>query len=819
MKSLLFIPVIVLLVYSVCAQEVIDQTTDSELMYLAQNAYNDELYDVAEIQLKTLTERFPASSLINDARLLLGKTQFQLHKYDEAEQNFFALFQDTGNPYREEGLFFLIENCRQKTAYRKAVDYFSILKNQYPESRFMASAQYSAGVSYYYLREFDTALDHFEDVIRLYPSAEAALSVRYFLGRTYFELQEYPKAAEVLQAVLESNPDVSFRSDALFWIGESYFYNKNYTEAVTYFERVAGLEEEHEWDDEALFHLGIAKIEIGDLETAAELLMQWREKFPTSSLVALVSVQLAYVFYQLGEYEQCVETITPMLGTSLPEDQKGLAWFLYSKSHVELRNIGLAEEGFNKILSFVPDRAMLAEVYFGLGACKYLQDSFEESILYFRQSMLQAEDDILDTKCHLSIADAFFALERYNDAVDELNKAMANDNGKREFGGRIHYMLGRCAFAQENYTEALEFFKKAGDLFPGSDYADDALFSIGWTLFATGDYTEAVQSFSEYIDRYKDNDMCAYALMYRGQALYALNDYNGAIQSYEMVAKLHHDSPLADKGVYETAWSYYQQGEAEQAVSHFNTLVTDYPKSVYAPDVYFWLGEYSYNNGDFAQAHSYFSRLVSDYADVPLYAKALFWAGRSAYLAQKYDEAEQLLGRFIEKFPDSDLIADARLTRAETMVARNEYDPALKILNELVDRHPNTYLMDEVYLLMGKIQFLQKDYFKAIEAYQKVTKSFDRELSAQAWYYIGKSYMERQEGSRAIEALLRVVYQYPDQRKWFYQACFDAGVYYDDRKKSRQAKKIFTKMLTAYPDSDVYPGLLDDARQRLNNLK
>lgn len=814
MYRLIFILAVLCIVSPVLS----DESDDFQLLFLSKNAYEDELYDVTENQLNRFLTLYPDSKYVDEAILFLGKTNFLQNEHESAKKFFSDLYSDGEPRFREEALYYLVEISLKQKDYKKCGEHCSLFIEQYPQSAFMVYVIYAEGASAYYLKDFVVARKVFAELSNKFPKDQLATVSEFFIAKSLFESGQYDQSAEKLQLFIDNYPDSNLINDAIFWLAESFYQLKNFNKSAVSFEYLKKKGVENDWMDVAVYHLGRSLIEIGESKSAAKLFEDWLEAYPESYLMGDVLFDLANIYYRDGNYKPCGQAASRILDGNFRLDNISFVWYLKAKAALELGEYDLSERSFMSVLQHSPDENLLGSVYFGLGCCKYRRNLFEESILFFQQGILKTTDNEIKSKCSISIGDAYFELKNYEIAIESYRKVL-EFLIKSSVSDRTLFQIGRSQFYLFRFDEAIDSFMRVVNDYPETELKDSVQYAIGWTHFSAGDNKKALEVFERLITDYPQSDTREYALLYAGICSYNEGEYEKALAFYNNMSDSYPDSDLMDRCEYEKGWCYFQTGNDQKALALFRELLESYPKSELGAEILFWMGEYHYNRLSFDESYNCFVELSYKYPESKLHPKSLFWAGRSAYLNENYDKSKNLFESFIDKFPDDDLHVDAKVIIGEIYFAEKKYQMVVSEMESILTKYPQTFLSDDIYLLKGSALYEQKLYQKAIDAFMHVTKSIDKSFVAKAWYYIGKSYMSINMKKRGIESLLRVVYQYCDQRIWFYRACFDVAVYYDQRKKWREAKNLYSKMLDAYPDRKVLPELLENAQNRLKIIK
>ncbi|MFH1406675.1 MAG: tetratricopeptide repeat protein, partial [Candidatus Omnitrophota bacterium] len=111
-----------------------------------------------------------------------------------------------------------------------------------------------------------------------------------------------------------------------------------------------------------------------------------------------------------------------------------------------------------------------------------LYDIASKKFLRFLEEYPQSQ---YEAKVHLLLGQCYYHLENYPLAVYEFEAAVSAPTS--EFRDAATYWLGEVNFKQSKYDEAILQYDKVLEAFPRSDYAQYALYSMGWCYFQKND--------------------------------------------------------------------------------------------------------------------------------------------------------------------------------------------------------------------------------------------------------------------------------------------------------------------------------------------
>lgn len=149
-------------------------------------------------------------------------------------------------------------------------------------------------------------------------------------------------------------------------------------------------------------------------------------------------------------------------------------------------------------------------------------------------------------------------------------------------------------FPKYDYSAAIGVYQRILQEYPASDYADDALYNIGWLKEKMGEGDVARQIYNEVIDKYPDSPFAAESYMRLAEYYFAPREDKSeenesvvellkAIQLYKNVLRFR-ESKRYDEALYKLGWSYYKLAARDpkyynDAITYFIAVADDITRS------------------------------------------------------------------------------------------------------------------------------------------------------------------------------------------------------------------------------------------------
>jgi len=133
-----------------------------------------------------------------------------------------------------------------------------------------------------------------------------------------------------------------------------------------------------------------------------------------------------------------------------------------------------------------------------------------------------------DPGYHYYLANILYELDKYNEALEEINKALGIKDNKE-----FHKLRGDILFQLKRYEEAIKEYET--DL-----EKDENLYAIAHTYFTLGDYERAINYFNKAISINSENP---YYYEGKARALFLLGKINEAYEEIKRAIEIDPDNP------------------------------------------------------------------------------------------------------------------------------------------------------------------------------------------------------------------------------------------------------------------------------------
>lgn len=264
------------------------------------------------------------------------------------------------------------------------------------------------------------------------------------------------------------------------------------------------------------------------------------------------------------------------------------------------------------------------------------------------------------------------------------------------------------------------------------------------------------------------------------------------------------DSPICNEMRLDLAKMYVDRGEADPAIQLLSAALDKNPAPEQAVRLRVRLGNAYLMKKDAAGAMREALAALEN-ANSPTRPAAYLVKGRAQMLAKDYGAAIITLSRYrngAEKYVQAGMVTEEGLMRlAEAYAAAGSWEESRATYEHLLGRFPQGRFVTEAKFGEGLALQKAKQFDRAVEAFQDVTRRTGSELAAKAQMQIGLCRAEQKRWDDAVNELLVVpgTYDYADVAA---SASLEAGRALVEMKEPEKAKDVLQRVVRDYSGTE-----------------
>ena len=742
------------------------------------------------------------------------------------------------------------------------------------------------GESYFNLKQYDKSIPYLVD----YKGKKGKWNNTdfYQLGYAHYKQKDYESAIAQFNKIIGGKDFVA--QNAYYHLGESYLNTDRKQQALNAFKNASEMEFDLAIQEDASLNYAKLSYELGNSYLSVPAVLQsFLKKYPDNASRAVVEKLLIDSYISSRNYK---EALVLLEKNKLPVNKLAYQKVLFYRG-LELytdENYQEALKMFSKSIIEQKDAVFTARAAFWRGETEYVLNEFKEALLSFKQfigaSQATATPEFKNN--NYNIAYTYFKLKEYEQAGNYFQNQIEKAPSDKVRLNDSYLRLADCRFvtskygpAMDAYTKVIEsksvdadyaYFQKAISygfmakndkkiedlnaflqLYPKSEYRDDALFELANTYVAENQNVLAIKTYDRLNSEFKKGSFTSRSFLRQGLVYYNTDKDEQALAKFKKVTADFPRTPEAleavatarliyvdngrvdeyatwvrtldfvavtdaelDNDTYEGAEKQFQQNNTKQAIAGFNNYLNQFSRGIHALQANYYLAQLHYAEG--AESKS-----IPNYEYVIAQSRSEFTEQSLLRLAQiflKSKEYEKAIPVLIRLENEADLAQNK--TFAQSNLMKSYYDKKdyanSGIYAEKVLMNPKTdsNVKSDAQIIIARAAIETGDEDKAKVAYAKLMTIAKGELAAEALYYDAYFKNKEEKFEASNTAVQKLAKSYSSYKYFGAKGLVLMAKNFYGLKDSYQATYILENVIQNFTDfSDV----VADAQKELDRIK
>ena len=744
--------------------------------------------EAAQQAFERLLKEFPASDRAPQAHYWLGQLKARADPAAAAAHYAAILEKWPENPITEAAAYGAAENHFKAGDWAATIASCDALLKRFPEGEQAPNALYTRGWAAFQAQQWDLARASFEALVKRAPESPLAEVARektaqalHRLGRLDEALARYTELAP-----RDSEPGRASaigRATLLFERGDA-------RAAAQAFEEVARRLAGDPRRPACLLNAGHAWFATNDFARAAAAFELLTRDHPQDTLAPTAGYWLGQAQHRSGDSAKAVATLTPLLGQATLQESHGFDLrLLLAEAQMARQAYGEAAQAYAAARQAQPGHRLAPEAWMGeLAALEKAGrlDAAEQTAAAFLAALPHHERA---AEMRFWLGEFRFRRQAYAEADEALAAFLAaspehtlapealykrgwcaRNGGQTEAAGTHFKALftrwpkhplaadaalraGQAAEARQQQTEALDAYRQARALAPGSEAAEQAWMAQTAILLGQGAAQEALAAASDFADKSPKSPLLPYAHLYRAEALSQLKRFDEALQAYQLPSLQQKET--VQEATFGAAWCLDRlQRPAEAAAGYEKVAATGKGRAAEAA----YLAARAHEQAKaFDRARQAYARLAADEAQPRTWRdEAAFREAHCAWQAKDAEGAIRGYTALLAQRADSPLAAQALYDLAWVLLEQEKQADAEARFQELATRFPTNALAADVQFRLGELAYARSDFAAAASAYEAALKHTGLAFAGEVRYKLGWTYEQLKRPDDAIACFARL---------------------------------------------------------------
>ena len=569
-----------------------------------------------------------------------------------------------------------------------------------------------------------------------------------------FEENHLEGRALILQ-YLDDYPESSKRELLGCLIAESYYHSKDFELACRWFEQNNIKRLVREQQERATLYHALSLLECGKEENAVSMLRNLVVKSKKYADDAIF--HLAVIDYDNGEIENAERRFR-----SVKESKKYKYDVPYFIAGIHLKR-GENEEANEIAKKFIMQhgkkKQQITRMLQIAGAARYAQGNYDEAITPLTRYIEKSEKPQRIACYQLGMCHFY-----KNDFDKALPLLVACNDGKDAVAQSSLLHTGIIMLEKNDENGARIAFELASSMTHDDKVREEAMYNYALCLHRTrySPFAESVKVFELFLNDYPNSEHAKMVENYLVEVYMNTHNYDVALQSINKIK-----SPSAEilkakqKILYRLGVQEFINGNMNEAISYMDRSLelSRYNKATHA-DALYWKGEALYRKGDYGKAANCYRLSMAQ--DGVNSNRAQYGIGYTFFQQKRYHEACKEFITFIDNAigENKETMADALNRIADCYFYQREYKTADQYykMSIATDSTACDYALFRSALAQG----VSDNYEEKVNTLKTLLEKYPNSIYAeQAFYEMGRSYLELELPNEAITAFDRLTVRFP----------------------------------------------------------
>ena len=655
-----------------------------------------------------------------------------------------------------------------------------------------AQSHYDKGIALYEKQKYSAAQTEFEKAARGAGADDVGFSERaaYYIALCAAEMRQ-GNAREMLDRFILEYPGSIYANDIRFSLGTLLHEEGDYQAAYAQYQQVDPYELDFSRFDEYNFRTGYAAYMCGDTDKAYGY---FKNCNTDPQYKPHATYYIAYIDYSRGDLQAAKREFASIADN--PAYEPIIPFYLLQIEFRENNYDYVVANGIPLLAKATEARQqeisrIVSEAYFHLG-------DYPKALAYMDNyaklgGEMGREELYLAGYCNYVDRD-------YPKAIDRLTQVAS---GGDELAQNASFHLGDAYLQMGDKKKAMSAFALAASDDFDQAIREEAMFNYGKLQYELGGgiFNEAITTLDNYIKEFPDSPRINEAREILLAAYFNSRNYNAAYEAIRQLPDPDNNVKMAlQKIAYFRALECFEAGDYDRTLELLDVADANRYTAKYTALTKFWRAETYVRKGDYAKAQPLYEAYVAlSPSNERENRMAQYNLGYCYFNAKQWDKAAARFNSFLNAYPaKDDLRADAFNRLGDIAFAQREYYKAIENYDKAISL--STVGADYARFQRAVMLGLVDKYDRKVESLIDIIGGGDSEYVDDAMYELGRTYVRHERFNEGANVLKRLVAGYP-QSPYCVSALSELGLIYRNLGNDAEALRYYKQVVTQYPSS------------------
>ncbi len=770
---------------------------------------------------KRILLSFPQDSLVSKTSLALAQCQIKKHDLAAAFETLQALMtKDSVSDVAAEATYVIAELYNAQAVYENAI-------NAYRRYCRMKSAQnidkalFEIGKIYKEkLCRYDAAAQEFESLLRRFAESPLYHEALYAIAECEEMAGSIQVAVRRYYRVVESDAPQDLVDKARKRMSYLSAYRAtNLENAVRLLADIAQKKADSSEMTVRLFR--VAEIYENDLRDY-DAAMQAYDRIDTYVKDPADSVQVKLLFQKARVFEKIHEKAKFENNVKTADSARTNALSLYKEVLKFQKQVAFADQAayrimllsspdissFERFMAKYPKSEHKNEVLLNIARYYETKSSKSQADSISKKKALEAYRNILvsqpageiSDQAYLGCGRVYCSLGKPDSAlliIAQFNEHCADSNRVAEGD----FIEAKAEKQKQNYSVALDKFKKVLYSYPFNGFARQSRFEIAETFFAMSRYHDALSNYRLCALHTQLDAISAAARLGMGKSYAALGKLDEAASALSSLISEKLPAEFVATAKYELGMVLQKRGDFSGAMRLYSQIVSsaNYPEK---QSVYLKLGALEFEIRKYAEACGAYENALLFAKSEPESADAMSGVCVSLTMAGQQKAADKKTAFFIQRFgSEQSAFSEIVYYTGLHSLLVGDFDKARKYFLTIVNNYPKSSRKDGAAYQFALSYFYQGKEDKALELFNKFIEDYPQsDFIGLAQFKIGMIYHQQNDFEQSITFFSAVLSHPETDSTTRFRAAYNAAIGLQKLSRWLEAGKMYELMLDSFPE-------------------
>ncbi|MBE0571262.1 MAG: tetratricopeptide repeat protein [Ignavibacteriaceae bacterium] len=622
------------------------------LIYFDQNKF--------ELSSQYLTNATSSDDPVTRAKAftMIGEIELRNKNYIKARGNFEPAIRITEaeNEVHQRALLGMGVSLYHLGDYEKAADYLRDAENINPAFETDKINFYMAE-SYFSLGKFQEALSRYNSIKST--EVDYVKQVTYSKGYCNFNLGSYSNAAYQFSEFIDRYPDDFRITDAKLRLADSYFGSRNFAAASRIFKQLFQSGKYSSDDPYAYYQYAQALYKSGETNAAINEFRNLQQKFPDSKYAENSLFTVGFIKFQEGEFKEAINDFRYVLEIYKNSALKPVVFYSIGDAYFNLGIYDSAIVNYRNVLTKFPASEYVFDAINGMQYSYVAMGRPDEAINLIDRYTSQNPNLKFSDLIFFKKGEIYYSQRDYQNAKTSYQEFLVK-YPRSSFVPEAYYWLGKSSQNLKQDDEAIFYFNKVFEIYPGSESAAVSVIELGKMYEANGNYQASIKVLEQASTKLKDSPRLPEVLFIKGTAYIKMDNVQKAYGTFEELAMYHRETIFADQAKFEMGLIDMATGRYDIADKHFLDVAEKRTDDLGARSQYYY-GLSFFDQGKYSESISALVRVRTVYSQYePWLSRSYLLLGDCYVKLNDKRQAEEMYRVVVTKHKGNELGEEAR---------------------------------------------------------------------------------------------------------------------------------------------------------------